>query len=253
LKVSGGVQPGPGDGKGSIDLFFKTDNADREVFLATSTQTFGANSQLVTLVPGQKVVFTAGVVVGGNDKSRALPATGSAQIAIDNGDYIAQASAKLGQTASAKGEATIPNGGPGATMVILFKGHLAHLGAMSEDLRMNYVWVASAAPPVSTVPASRFGAVLGHSLNVREVAGGTVYNGTWTRREGTDVFDAVWNGVVRDVIQIESLNGNQIVLYRQGNNGRYYGTLSANGSRITSGSTSWYSAGWNWSATVSGR
>jgi hypothetical protein len=83
------------------------------------------------------------------------------------------------------------------------------------------------------------------------VAGGAVYNGTWTRRAGTDVFDAVWNGAIRDVVEIESVNGSQIVFYRHGNKGRYYGTLSANGSQVSSGTASWYSSGWYWSATAS--
>jgi hypothetical protein len=117
----------------------------------------------------------------------------------------------------------------------------------SAAVEYIYDWVAR------TPSASRFGAVLGNTLNVREVAGGDVYDGTWTRRAGTDVFDAVWNGSVRDVIEIESVNGNRIVLYRHGNNGRYSGTLSADGSRVTAGTANWYAAGWFWSATVSGR
>ena len=104
-----------------------------------------------------------------------------------------------------------------------------------------------------TAGMSRFGGVLGNTLTVKEVAGGSVYNGTWTRRGGTDVFDAVWNGSVLDVIEIESVSGNQIVLYRHGNKGRYSGTLSPDGMRITSGTASWYAAGWSWSAVVSGR
>jgi hypothetical protein len=112
----------------------------------------------------------------------------------------------------------------------------------------------SGAPPaVSAINTFRFAAVLGNTLTVSEVAGRSVYDGTWTRRAGTDVFDAVWNGSVRDVITIESVNGSQIVLFRQGNKGRYYGTLSADGTRITSGTASWYASGWSWSATVSGR
>ena len=104
-----------------------------------------------------------------------------------------------------------------------------------------------------TAGMSRFGGVLGNTLTVKEVAGGSVYNGTWTRRGGTDVFDAVWNGSVLDVIEIESVSGSQIVLYRHGNKGRYSGTLSPDGMRITSGTASWYAAGWSWSAVVSGR
>ena len=88
---------------------------------------------------------------------------------------------------------------------------------------------------------------------VREMAGANVYNGTWTRRAGTDIFDAVWNGSLRDVIQIEAVNGRRIVFFRQGNKGRYSGTLSADGSRVSAGTASWYAGGWSWSATVSGR
>jgi len=109
------------------------------------------------------------------------------------------------------------------------------------------------APPLaSTTNPSRFGGVLGNTLTVKEVAGGDIYDGTWTRRSGTDLFDAVWNDSVRDVVEIESVSGNQIVFYRHGNNGRYSGTLSADGTQITSGTASWYAAGWSWSAIVSG-
>jgi hypothetical protein len=124
---------------------------------------------------------------------------------------------------------------------------------MNEDLSISYIWVAGTPPPVSPSAASRFGSVLGNTLNVREVAGGSVYIGTWTRRGGTDVFDAVWNGSIRDVIEIESVNGSQIVFYRHGNKGRYSGTLSADGSQVSSGTASWYAAGWYWSATVAGQ
>jgi hypothetical protein len=249
LKTTGGVQAGPGDAKGSLDLFFKTDDADRVQYLATSTLTFGANAQLVTLVPLQKVEFEVSIVVGGNEKCRAMPAIGNAAIVIgDIADDFVQVRTTFGQTASAKGEVTIPGGGPGGTMVIIVKSGLSQLGAMHEQLRMGYVWVEGTPPPPAT---SRFGGVLGNTLTVKEVAGESVYDGTWTRRSGTDVFDAVWNGSVQDVIEIESVNGNQIVFYRYGNKGRYYGTLSADGTQITSGTASWYDAGWSWSALVS--
>jgi hypothetical protein len=135
-------------------------------------------------------------------------------------------------------------------MVIVVKSYLSHLGSMSEDLIIRYVWVAGTPPPAATASASRFGTVLGHTLGVKEVAGGSVYNGTWTRRNGTDIFDAVWNGSLRDVVEIESVNGSQIVFYRHGNQGRYSGTLSADGLQVISGTASWYASGWYWSAQV---
>lgn len=98
--------------------------------------------------------------------------------------------------------------------------------------------------------SSKYPDVLGTQLKIKEVAGSTVYNGTWTRRPGTDIFDAQWGGI-KDVIEIESVNGNEIVLYRHGNKGRYYGTLSPDGSQV-SGTADWYKSDWYWNGTVSG-
>lgn len=150
LRVTGGLQAGPGDAKGSIEQFFKTDNADRVVHLTTSTLTFGANANLVTLVPGQKVVFELGVVFVANDVVRANGpywGYGSGKIAIGNGDYIVSVSTKPGETASGKGEATIPGGGPGATMFIHVVSGLSQLGSMHTTLDIRYVWVVGTQPP----------------------------------------------------------------------------------------------------------
>lgn len=252
VRATPGVQAGPGDGKGALELYFKTDDADRIQHFCTSTLIFGANAPLETLVAKQKLMFDLSVVVGGNDKCRAISAKGVGHIAIGNGDYFVEASTQFGQTASARGEATIPNGSPRDTMAILVGSSLSQLGAMNQELRLNYGWIEGSPPATSPTAASRFADVLGNVLSVREVAGADVYDGIWTRRAGTDVFDAVWNGVVRDVIEIESVSGDQIVLYRQGNHGRYTGTLSADGRQITSGTANWYSEDWFWSATVSG-
>ncbi len=253
LKATPGFQAGPGNGKGALELFFKTDDADRVQYLCTSTLTFGADATLQTLVAKQKVMFDVSIVVDGNDKCRAIQAYGIGHIAITS-DYLVEARAEFGRTASARAEATIPPGSARDTMVILVASHLSQFGAMNEEMRLNYAWVEGTPPLADSPPAApRFGAVLGDILSVREVAGGDVYDGTWTRRAGTDVFDAVWNGAIRDVIEIESVEGNQIVLYRHGNNGRYTGTLSADGSQVTSGTTDWYATDWFWSATVSDR
>lgn len=153
LRVTGGLQAGPGDAKGSIEQFFKTDNADRVVFLTTSTLTFGANANLVRLVPLQKVVFELGVVFNANDAARAPGprwAYGSGSIAIDNGENIVNVGTRPGETASGKGEATIPGGGPGATMFIHVVSGLSQLGAMHTTLDIGYVWVAGTPPNPTT-------------------------------------------------------------------------------------------------------
>jgi hypothetical protein len=183
-RVTGGLQAGPGDAKGSIEQFFKTDNADLVVFLTTSTLTFGANANLVTLVPLQKVVFELGLVFNANDVVRALKegggAHGTGSIAIDNGDYIVEVDAKHGQTANAKGEATIPGGGPGATMFIHVGSGLHQLGAMHTTLDIGYVWVAGTPPPPTpTLPAGNERAVF-DSMNGYGVGNGPTAPATFT-------------------------------------------------------------------------
>jgi hypothetical protein len=87
---------------------------------------------------------------------------------------------------------------------------------------------------------------LGNRISINEIG---QYFGEWTRREGTDTFDAVWNdGQVTDIIEIQSVEGNRVTLYRQGNGGYYYGTINDDGT-IT-GTASWYQPGWTWSGTI---
>ena len=153
-KANGAVQAGPGSGKGAVELYFKTDNADREVHLATMTATFGSDASLATLVPLQKVGFEMSVSVGANDKSRAMGTVGIGNIAIDNGEYIVSVSAKPDQASSGKGTATIPGGGPNSSMVINVGSYLAHLGALTANLRMIYVWVEGTPPRLETAAAN---------------------------------------------------------------------------------------------------
>jgi hypothetical protein len=95
---------------------------------------------------------------------------------------------------------------------------------------------------------------LGQRWQVREVsASGLLFDGVWTRT-GPRSFDAEWRqvgsrDVIRDTIDIETLKADAVVLYRRGLNGRYFGTLSADG-RFVSGHASWYGAGDNWSAAI---
>lgn len=95
---------------------------------------------------------------------------------------------------------------------------------------------------------------IGQRWHVREVsASGLLFDGVWTRT-GPRSFSAEWHqvgsrDVIRDTIDVESLNGDRVVLYRRDLNGRYFGTLSADG-RFVSGHASWYGSGDNWSAAI---
>lgn len=82
------------------------------------------------------------------------------------------------------------------------------------------------------------------------------WRGTWTRRGGSNVFDAQWvhpNGA-RDAAELTfTVNGRQVVILRRQSKGecRYQGTLSADGARAqgTYG-CSWAPGPWQWSATI---
>jgi len=67
--------------------------------------------------------------------------------------------------------------------------------------------------------------------------------GTWTRRAGTNVFDAVWKNrsaqVAKDTLELQPVEGVKVTLYRVGMKGKYTGTLAADGKHLT-GTASWY-------------
>jgi hypothetical protein len=106
------------------------------------------------------------------------------------------------------------------------------------------------APPQIAMPSFD----MGQRWQVREVsASGLLFDGVWTRT-GPRSFAAEWRqvgsrDVIRDVIDVESVNGDAVVLFRRGLNGRYFGTLSLDG-RFVSGHASWYGAGDHWSAAI---
>lgn len=75
------------------------------------------------------------------------------------------------------------------------------------------------------------------------------WDGEWVIRKDALTIDASWSGgSIKDIIDIKSIKGNQITLYRQGNKGYYTGTISPDGLSM-SGTASWYSPGETWTAT----
>ena len=92
---------------------------------------------------------------------------------------------------------------------------------------------------------------LGSVWQVQECCG---WSGTWTRRAGTNTFDARWrhtNGSqAQDVITLQSWNKstNEIVLKRQNLNGTYKAVVNPAARTLTNGTASWYPAGEKWSA-----
>ena len=93
---------------------------------------------------------------------------------------------------------------------------------------------------------------LGSVWDIVECCGWT---GKWTRRPGTNTFDARWTGngmIATDTLTLQGWDKrtNRIVLHRTNNNGTYWGVLNPANGTITNGGTSWYPAGATWSATL---
>lgn len=107
---------------------------------------------------------------------------------------------------------------------------------------------AAAAVPLHQASAQQFN--LGHIWQVREYEpDGTFWDGTWTRRGNSPVFDAQWrysvNGAVAsDVIEFCGVRGDgTVVLYRYRYTGTYYGHVARDGTRIRRGTTTFYNPG----------
>jgi hypothetical protein len=116
------------------------------------------------------------------------------------------------------------------------------------EVKYWYKWVEGTLPEnVEPVPPS---VILASTWIVKEYGPMGNYDGVWTRRPGTNTFDASWSGgSITDVIDITSVEGNKIILHRHGNNGDYMGTISPDGTSI-SGTASWYVPGEEWSVSV---
>ena len=102
------------------------------------------------------------------------------------------------------------------------------------------------------------GVNLGRVWQVREHdTDGSVWEGTWTRRGSSPIFDAQWRndvtgGIAQDVIEFRQIENGSVVLYRQRQNGFYYGRLSRDGTVIRRGTASWYNPGSFWEAQILG-
>jgi len=254
-RASGAFQPAE-SGAGTVDLFFKNDDIDRRQYLTTLKFSFTTGVEMRTLTPGQKLHFNGTLVIGGNPLAKAMPATGNGGVSAGNGDYFISMAGAIDQPASSTGDLLVQRGGDTLTLHVM--GHIGAYGGLSGTMHINYQWVQGPPPALTGQPAPTSGGPtgdgLGSRIDVNELNG--LWSGVWIRRPGTAIFDAVWRssqyGEVRDVVRLESINGDKIVFKRDGNGGRYYGTFSPD-RRTISGGASWYSAGMTWSARVGGR
>jgi hypothetical protein len=85
---------------------------------------------------------------------------------------------------------------------------------------------------------------LGAVVTMRDVSAGGNYEGTWTRRGNSNVYDAEWTFVptgqkIVDVIEVRGVENGRLVIYRRGNQGIYSAPLK-NG-KLGRGTASWVS------------
>lgn len=117
--------------------------------------------------------------------------------------------------------------------------------------------VASYASPPLQPGTGQAAPALGNRWQIHEEIPGRYWNGQWTRRAGTNLFDAVWQDSqsgqqFSDVIELRETNGSSVRLYRQGTRGYYAGTLSPD-RRSIRGTASWYPSGAFWTARITDR
>lgn len=114
---------------------------------------------------------------------------------------------------------------------------------------------AVAASPSRSAGQSQAPASLGRRWAIHEeVPGGRHWDGYWTRRPGTNTFDARWRDsesgqYLTDVIELSEARSGTVRLFRHGTNGTYTGRIGPDGVSI-SGSASWYGPGAFWTGRI---
>jgi hypothetical protein len=90
---------------------------------------------------------------------------------------------------------------------------------------------------------------------VEQLGYGRVLDSSWTRRQGTSFYDAVFKDsfdgtLTSDVIIYEQVRGGNIQFRRQGTGTIYRGILTPDGTMVLGGTTSNSPANLTWTGTV---
>jgi len=126
--------------------------------------------------------------------------------------------------------------------------------ASNSDFMWDYTYTFEPAGLATTLAVKPPVIALGGLPDVWTVTEAQLWSGTWTRRPGTNTFDASWRhasgALAQDVLDLESVQGDQLTIYRRGIKGRYTATLSPDHRRLLNGTATWYEKGWTWSASA---
>jgi hypothetical protein len=116
-----------------------------------------------------------------------------------------------------------------------------HYTCFISIIGLTAPWLSPQPPPA--------GFSLGDAWSVREGD----WSGVWRRRTPSAVFDAEWVHTsgqrVRDIVEIERIDGTAIEIKRASLNGLYRGEIGSD-LRSLSGTATWYEPGARWTATI---
>ena len=159
-------------GLGTVNLYFKTTDADDKTFISKVLFTFGTSNDITNLVPGTNLAFKGTVQITSNFPG----ASASGKIAAGNGDYFVNTAASVGQNGSGEGTMQVPSGGPGSTFWIYGAAYLSNDGSLGGTVTNYYDWVEGTAPPPPEKPAPKPGPSPGPASGD--------FGGNWTSNEG---------------------------------------------------------------------
>jgi hypothetical protein len=139
------------------DCVWNTDDVDRRPYTMQSGFVLNADKTLSVLVPGEKVLLKGSAGVSGNGLAAALPSDASFTAGVDNWDAFQIAQLPIGRKGTGQQTMTVPNGGPGGSMVVWLSSHLGSFGAFGSTMRLYYQWVEGPPPSGAALDAKAGG------------------------------------------------------------------------------------------------
>ena len=191
-------------GLGTVNLYFRTTDADDKTFTSRVLFTFRTSSDISVLVPGTDLDFTGTVQISSNFPG----AYAYGRVAGGNADYTVDTSAKVGKDGSGEGTMRVPGGGPGSSFWIYGSAYLANDGALGGSVTVYYDWVEGTPPPPEPKPEPKPGPA--------PTPTGADFGGNWTSNQGDMALGQ---------------DGSQVAGTYNSDNGQIQGTVS--GDRLT--------------------
>ena len=139
------------------DCVWKTDDINRKPYTMQSGFVLNAEKTLSVLVPGEKILLKGLAGLSGNGMAAAQPARADFKAGVDNWDAFEIGGLAVGRSGSGQQTMTVPNGGPGGSMIIWLNSYLASMGAFASHMSLYYQWVEGPPPSGAALDAKAGG------------------------------------------------------------------------------------------------